>query len=213
MDVFECITNRRSIRSFKKDPVSDQMIGVMLYCATHAPSAGNTQEWHFIVVKDDDVKKELADAALKQSFIADAPVVIVVCIDKEKIKLRYAERGESLYSIQDTACATMNMLLAAEEMGLGTCWVGSFDEDALEHILELPNQLRAVAIIPVGYSDEEKKKPRRIDFENVTHVNKYGQKYRIAESVKTAGGKDVKFTPIGNYIEEVLRKRKEKKKE
>lgn len=211
MNVFECIFNRRSTRSFKSDPVDDKLIGVMLYSATHAPSAGNTQDWHFIVVKDETIKKRLAETALRQRFVAEAPVVIVVCIDKEKAILRYGKRGEALYSMQDTANATMIMMLAAHALGLSTCWIGAFDEDSVGHILELPNQLRPVVILPVGYSDETPQKPRRVPFEQITSVNTYGKKYDIAYAVQPGDkGKEYKFKQIGNYLEDMF---KEKLKE
>lgn len=207
MDAFDCIFNRRSTRSFTKEQVDDKLIGVMLCAATQAPSAGNTQEWMFIVVKDEAVKKKLADAALKQDFIARAPVVIVVCMDKEKISMRYGKRGEALYGVQDTAAATMNMMLAAEALGLKTCWIGSFDEDKVGHVLELPSEVRPMAIVPVGYSAETPIKPRRVAFENLTSVNTYNKKYDVAYAVQTQGGRELKFKPIGNYIEDALKKR------
>lgn len=207
MNVFDCIFNRRSTRSFTKDKVDDKLIGVMLHAATCAPSAGNTQEWMFVVVKDPDVKKALADAALKQDFIASAPVVIVVCMDKEKIAMHYGKRGETLYGVQDTAAATITMMLAAESLGLKTCWIGAFDEDRVGHVLELPNEVRPMAILPVGYSAETPIRPRRIDFENLTSVDTYNKKYNIAYAVQSQGGKELKFKPIGNYIEDLLKKK------
>jgi len=207
MNVFDCIFNRRSTRSFTKEHVDDKLIGVMLHAATHAPSAGNTQDWMFIVVKDQEIKDKLADAALKQDFMKRAPIIIVVCMDKEKVAMHYGKRGEALYGVQDTAAATMAMLLAAEALGLKTCWVGAFDEDRVGHVLELPNEVRPMAIVPVGYSTETPIKPGRIDFENLTFVNTYNKKYDIAYAVQTQGGKDLKFKPIGDYIEDVLKKK------
>jgi len=207
MNVFDCIFNRRSTRSFTNEPVDDKLIGVMLHAATHAPSAGNTQDWMFIVVKDKEIKEKLADAALKQDFIHSAPVVIVVCMDKEKIAMHYGKRGEALYGVQDTAAATMAMMLAAEALGLKTCWVGAFDEDRVGHVLELPNEVRPMTIMPVGYSTETPIKPRRIDFENLTFINTYNKKYEISYIVQSQGGKEIKFKPIGNYIEDTLKKR------
>lgn len=213
MEVFECILNRRSTRSFKPDKIDDKLLGVMLYSATHAPSAGNTQEWNFIVVKDDETKKKIANAALNQTFIAESPVIIVVCIDKEKIKLRYGERGDTLYSLQDTANATTLLLLSAEALGLSTCWVGAFDEEKLDYILDLPKQVRPVAIIPVGYSDETALKPRRVPFEQLTWIDKYGKKYDIAYSVQPGDkGKEYKFKQIGNYLEDMFKQKMEERR-
>lgn len=211
MNIFECIFNRRSTRSFKSDPVDDKLIGVMLYSATHAPSTGNTQDWHFVVVKEEEIKKKLAEAALRQRFVAEAPVIIVVCIDKENAIMRYGKRGETFYSVQDTANATMILMLAAHALGLKTCWVGAFDEDRVGHIIELPNQLRPVAIVPVGYSGETPKKPRRIPFEQLTSVNTYGKKYDISYAVQPGDkGKEYKFKQIGNYLEDIFKEKLEK---
>lgn len=211
MNIFECIFNRRSVRSFKSDSVDDKLIGVMLYSATHAPSSGNTQDWRFIVVKDEKTKKKLAEASLRQRFIANAPVVIVVCIDKEKAIMRYGERGETLYSVQDTANATMIMMLAAHALGLSTCWIGAFDEDKVGHILELPNQLRPVVVMPIGYSDEIPKKPKRIPFEHSTSVDTFGKKYDIAYAVQPGDKlKEYKFKQIGDHLEEIFKEKLEK---
>lgn len=212
MNVFDCIFNRRSVRKFKSDKVDDRLIGVMLYAATHAPSAGNTQPWHFVVVKDETKRKRLADAAFKQSFIAEAPVCIVVAADLEKSSLRYDKRGERLYALQDTANATMLMLLAAHALGLGTCWIGAFDEDKVSHIVELPSNFRPVAIVPVGYPDEKPEKPERIPFENITSFNGYGKKFDIAYAVQPEPGKETRIKPIGNIIEDLIEKTKEKMK-
>lgn len=214
MNVFEAIFHRRSTRSFKKDKVDDKLIGVMLYSAVHAPSAGNTQEWKFIVVKDEETKKQLSKSALNQSFISQAPVVIVICIDQEKIKLRYGERGVTMYSLQDTANATMLMMIAAEALGLKTCWVGAFDEEKLDHILELPTQVRPVAMLAVGYSDEKPLKPRRIPFETLTYIDKYWEKYDISYAVAPGDKtKEYRFPQIGNYIEDAIEKQTNEIKE
>ncbi len=204
--------NRRSIREFKKDPVDDKLIGVMLSMATQAPSAGNVQDWEFIVVKDEDVKKKLADAALKQRFIAKAPVVIVVCSDLKRISLKYAERGERMYALQDTSFAIMNMLLSAHALGLGACVVASFDEEEVRRILIMPETSRPVAIIPVGYPNEEPLKPDKIPFGNLTSVNEYGKKYDIAYTTQIGPGQEVKIKPIGNMLEDVIEKHKKKGK-
>jgi nitroreductase len=127
-------------------------------------------------------------------FIKEAPVVIVVCSDLDRIKLRYGERGEKLYSIQDTAASIMIILLAAQALGLGTCWVGAFDEERIKEILELPRNLRPLAIIPVGYPKERIEKSERIPFENLTWLNKYGKKYRV------------EFKNFKKFLEEELKK-------
>ena len=212
MNVFDAIVGRKSIRKFDKRPVDDKLIGVILYMATQAPSAGNVQEWRFIVVKNEEKKKKLCEAALDQRQIIEAPVNIVVCADLKSISLRYEKRGETLYAIQDTAAAIENMLLAAYALGLGSCWVGAFDEDKVNSILELPTYLRPVAIIPIGYPREDPKKPARIDFDNLTYFEKWGEKYDISFMLQPGLKRYPK--PIGNLIEEKIKKlKKEKVKE
>lgn len=206
MNVFDVIFNRRSVRKFRPDDVDDKLVGVMLASAVQAPSAGNAQEWHFVVVKDEEKRKLLSQAAFEQSFIAEAPVVIVVCMNLEKISMRFGKRGELFYGIQDTANATMVMMLVAEALGLSTCWVGAFDEDKVGHVAELPERFRAVAIVPVGYAAEDPEKPRRIDFEKLTSFNAYGDKFDIAYGVQPEPGREIRFTPLGNTIEDKLSK-------
>ncbi|RLE29702.1 nitroreductase family protein [Candidatus Acetothermia bacterium] len=163
MQVSEAIRKRRSIRRFDQGgEVSPETVEALLTAAIMAPSAGNAQPWKFVVVRSSGLKAELARAALGQAFIAQAPVVIVVCADLARARRAYGERGESLYCLQDTAAAIQNLHLAAVELGLGTCWVGAFDEREVARLLGLPGSLRPVALIPVGYPAERPPaRPRR----------------------------------------------------
>ncbi|NIP67456.1 nitroreductase family protein, partial [Candidatus Bathyarchaeota archaeon] len=102
-------------------------------------------------------KRSLSQAALNQTFIEEAPVVIVVCVDKDRSGWRYGRRGTDLYCLQDTAAATQNLLLAAHALGFGACWVGAFREEKVKEILKTPDRVRPVAIVPVGHPAE---KPR-----------------------------------------------------
>ncbi|WP_309492096.1 nitroreductase family protein [Candidatus Hecatella orcuttiae] len=150
MEVLEAIRTRRSIRSYKKEEVKDEDLNRLLEAGRWAPSAGNVQPWEFIVVKRGEAKAKLAQAALNQRFIAEAPVVIVVCADLQRASWAYGERGETLYCLQDTAAAVQNMLLAAHALGLGTCWVGAFHEEAVRRSLDIPPRVRPVALLPIG---------------------------------------------------------------
>ena len=152
MDFWEAVRGRVSVRTYQPDrPVPDHLIGQLLAAAIRAPSAGNRQPWHFVVVRDGETRSELALAAYGQSFVAQAPVVIVVCADPDRSRARYGARGREFYCLQDTAAATENLLLAAVALGLGACWVGAFDERAATAALKLRRHLRPVALIPVGY--------------------------------------------------------------
>jgi hypothetical protein len=103
-------------------------------------------------------------------------------------------------------------MLAAEALGLSTCWVGAFDEEKVDYILDLPNQVRPAAIVPVGYSDEVPLKPRRTPFEQRTWIDKYGKKYDIAYSVQPGDkGKEYRFKQIGNYLEDLFKQKIEER--
>lgn len=173
MDLFEAIYGRRSIRAFKPDPVREEDLKKILETATAAPSAGNRQPWEFIVVKDTEKKSELARAALGQSFIEEAPVVVVVCANLERSSRVYGRRGEELYAIQDTAAAIQNMLLAAFALGYGTCWVGAFDEHEVSKILRIPSGVRPVAIIPIGKPAEKPSRTSRLPLDRIVHRETY----------------------------------------
>lgn len=159
-DLFEAIRERRSERHFKSDPVPDDVVKFIVECGLKAPSAGNIQPWRFLIVKRPELRADLAKAALGQKFVEDAPVVIAVLADPGRSAGTYGDRGYGLYSIQDTAAAVQNMLLAVVAFGLGACWVGAFDEQAVSKALGLPGHLRPVAMIPIGYP-KERPKPRR----------------------------------------------------
>ncbi|MFN3346299.1 MAG: nitroreductase family protein [Candidatus Bipolaricaulaceae bacterium] len=162
MDVFEAIRTRRSVRQYLSDPIPEEVVQELIAAAVLAPSAGNAQPWRFIVVRDQKLREGLANAAYGQTFLAEAPVVIVVCADLERARRAYRERGETLYCLQDTAAAIQNLLLAATARGYGTCWVGAFDEGKVAELLGLPRNLRPVAMVPVGKPAEAPRpRPRR----------------------------------------------------
>jgi nitroreductase len=164
VDVFEAIEKRRSVRSFEPNrDVPEELVEEILRCGCQAPSAGNVQPWRFIVVRDGGLKQALAAAAQGQDFVARAPVVIVVCADLASHSLSYGQRGVELYSIQDTAAAIENMLLAATALELGACWVGAFHEDEAAQALHLVKEMRPLALIPVGYAAGETQTPRKMD--------------------------------------------------
>lgn len=173
MEVFEAIKGRRSIRAFKESPIPDETVRQLIDAARWAPSAGNIQPWEFIIVKKPEVKHRLAEAALGQFFIEEAPVVIVVCADELRSSQGYGLRGRTLYCIQDTAAAVQNLHLAAYSMGLGTCWVGAFREEEVKRILRIPSGVRPVAIIPVGYPAEKPRYVGRRPLENIIHYESF----------------------------------------
>jgi nitroreductase len=153
---------RFSCRAFTTDPVPRAMVEELLDAARWAPSGGNLQPWRFVVVTAAGRRRELASAALGQSFIAQAPVVIAVCVVVEESGRVYGDRGRELYALQDTAAATENLLLAAAHAGLGACWVGAFDEGRVQRALDLDSGWRPVALVPIGHPAESPGRcPRR----------------------------------------------------
>jgi len=121
--------------------------------ALAAPSAGNLQSRFFYFVKDTDKKEAIKKASLNQECL-DAPLVVVVCGDVKCATCEYGQRGQDLYSIQDASASAENLLIAAVGLGLGGCWVGSFNEGIIIRILDIPKNLRPVALIPIGYPKE-----------------------------------------------------------
>jgi len=179
VDVFEAIKNRRSIRAFTNQPVSDKEVMKLIDAARWAPSAGNIQPWEFLVIHDPKIKRGLSAAALDQTFIEEAPVVVVVCANQLRSGRGYGSRGVNLYCLQDTAAATQNMLLAACALGLATCWVGAFQEEEARSVLNIPNGIRPVAIVPVGHPAEKPEAPDRRPLNEIVHHETYGRKHQI----------------------------------
>lgn len=180
MELLSVMEGRRSIRKYKKDrPVGDQEIGELLEAFRWAPSEGNLQPWLVIIVKDDGIINELSRAAYDQGWVSTAPVVFVICIDLKKTMNSFGERGMNLYSIQSTAAAIQNMLLMAHYKGLGACWVSAFEEDKAYRILDLPEWVRPVALITVGYPAENPKVPLRLDVTDFTFEDKFGTESRV----------------------------------
>jgi nitroreductase len=168
MEFSDVIKKRRSVRHFNnKLAVTNADINALLEVAVSAPSAGNIQPWRFVVVRSAEAREKLA-AALQQRWAAAAPVVIVVCVDPRPCSARYGDRGEMLYAIQDTAAAALNILHAAVDRGLASCWIGAFDERAVADAIGVNAPITPVAVLPIGHSAESAGKPARRPLEEVT---------------------------------------------
>jgi nitroreductase len=167
MELFEAIRSRRSIRSYTEKKVTDEELKRILEAATWAPSACNKQSWRFVIVRKPENIEKLYKAASystqDQTFVKKAKVVIVVCSDLNIYKtFPHKERALSLFSIQETAAATQNLLLAAHGLGLGACWVSLFSDEQVKKALSLPKGMRPVVIIPLGHTKSKTNpKPRR----------------------------------------------------
>lgn len=161
MDVREAIRRRRSVRSFTPEEITGPEAALLKEALVWAPSSGNLQKRAFCFVYRRDVKHALAVAALGQRFMASAPLVVVASADLT-IEDRYGPRGSGLYAIQDVAASVENLMLQATGLGLGSVWVGAFDEGEVARCLNLPDHLRPVALVPVGHPAREPKTPPRV---------------------------------------------------
>jgi nitroreductase len=171
MDFLKLAKSRKSIRNFTPDDVGNDQVTALLRAAQAAPSGGNCQPWHFYVIRDRSVMERIVAESCRQSWMLTAPLWIVVGADYTRSERSYGDRGKNLYCIQDTAAAIQNMLLCAKSMELGTCWCGAFDETSLAAILEMPVDMRPVALIPVGHpvADPVSRSRRPID-DIVTYI-------------------------------------------
>ncbi|MFH1399816.1 MAG: nitroreductase family protein [Candidatus Woesearchaeota archaeon] len=181
MDIFEAITTRRSVRKYLDTPIEWEKVSKILEAARLAPSAGNVQEWKFVVVTQPELIKKMAEAAVSQRWMETAPIIIVICAKMEKITRYFGLRGERLYSIQNCAIAATHMILAARSLGLDTCWVGAFEENMVQRALGIPDDVRPQVILTLGYADEKPNPTYRLPIENMVYINGYGGSKRIKD--------------------------------
>ena len=160
MELKEVLEKRRSIRKFKPTEIPDEKIREILQLAQLAPSAGNVQAYKIKVIKHEQDKQKLREASFssqgaKQDWIASVPAVLIICADMDESEKRFGERGKKLYAIQDATILTSYIQLVITSLGLASGWLGNFKEEDLKSLLNLPGNLRIVAIIPFGYPDGE----------------------------------------------------------
>jgi nitroreductase len=164
MNVFDAIRTRKSVRQYLDTPIEAEKLTAVLDAGRLAPSASNRQEWRFIIVRDPATRKQLADVANRQTFIGEAPAVIVACAETDGHIMRC---GQPCYPI-DVAIALDHVTLAAVASGLGTCWIGAFDETSVKDILGIPDHIRVVALMPIGYpSDPSMKAKHRLSYNTI----------------------------------------------
>jgi nitroreductase len=163
VDLFEGITKRRSIRKYVTLPVPEDKLQKVLEAAQKAPSAGNRQEYKFIIVRDEATRQRLVRAAADQGFLAEAGVVVVGC----------ATNIDRKWHAVDVAIAIDHMTLAAHALGLGTCWIGAFEEEAVKSILGIPEGVRAVMLMTLGLPAEEGRVRPRKSLEELVCYDKW----------------------------------------
>jgi nitroreductase len=158
--LMQVIRGRRSVRKYESTPLPSDAIDKMKTALIWAPSAGNLQSRRFFFVSRPATRALLARAAPDSEFIGNAPLIVVACADR-RIERDYLSRGLSLYAIQDVAAAIQNLLLMIHSLELGGCWVGAFNEAAVKAALGLPDFLRPVALVSVGFPAESPEPPPR----------------------------------------------------
>ena len=176
MTVEEAIKLRKSVRSYLPRPVEKEKILELFKAARLAPSASNRQEWRFVAVTRDETRRMLAQAALGQSFVYQAPCVIVCCADTD---FHVMTCGQACYPI-DVAIAIDHMTLRAVELGLGTCWVGAFNEGEVKQTINIPERIRVVELLTVGYTNDQTLKPKnRLPLDKISFFEEWGNRMQL----------------------------------
>ncbi len=183
MDFFEIVKSRRSVRSYEPRSIPDEVLVKILDAARLAPSAMNLQPWHFIVVRDLKKRSKIARGCKFGRFLAESPVVIVACGDR-KISPKW-------YTV-DTAIALEHLVLAATALGLGTCWIGDFNQAEIRELLRIPKRFEIVALMALGYPKEKMDltarllhliRPRK-KLEDIVSLEVYGEKFVVKKDRK-----------------------------
>jgi nitroreductase len=201
METFDCIRTRRSIRKYEKRELEFDKVTKILEAASKAPSAGNLQAYRFILVTDREKIDALPDMCSDQYWMIEAQAVIIVCEDIERIEAHYGLRGQRLYAIQDCAAAVQNILLAAHDLELGACWIGSFEEDFVADLFGVPTSARVQAIVTLGYPAQEPDPKTEETLDTMVYFNEYGQKVKNMNIVTKEYSKE-----ISKYMKKVDRK-------
>jgi len=169
MSLIDSIISRRSIRRYEKRDIPEEVLKQIFESGRQAPSAVNKQPIHFIVVKDDEKKKGFSStrhALWFNRFIADAPVVIVGCADVNSLLT-------GKWAIVDAAIAMQNMVIAAWALGVGSCWIGAFDEEKVMELLKIPDKWKVVALVTLGYPAEKPKRQNKKAIEEMFSFNTF----------------------------------------
>ena len=169
-DLMTAIRNRRSIRQMLDRPLAPEALERLLEAVRLAPSWANRQCWDLIAVTDAEKRTALAGAGGPPGAMRTAPLIVVACARPEAS----GNRGGLPYFMLDMGIALEHLVLAAQDLGLGTCWVGWFDEDAVRTLLGVPAEVRVVALIPVGYPAEEPGPRPRRSLEEIVSWNAWG---------------------------------------
>ena len=156
MDIYELISLRKSVRSYKDQQIPSEVLDRVLDAARLAPSANNAQEWRFVVVTDEENRRKLAGTTNGYTFIGEAPAIIVCCAETDQ---HVMSCGISAFTV-DVSIAIDHMTLAAVAEGLGTCWIGGFNAGKVKEILGIPDEIVVVELLSIGYPTDPGLKPK-----------------------------------------------------
>lgn len=169
MDVLTSIKGRRSIRKYSQVFIEEEKLEIIMEALRLAPSASNSQKWKFIFVTDKEKRKKLVEAAGGQKFIQEAPVTVVGIATEDEYVMMCGQKSSTI----NVSIAMAYMTLEAYELGLGTCWLGHFDEEKVKKTLNIPGSMRVVAISPLGYPDEDPDERPRKNADEVISFNDF----------------------------------------
>lgn len=164
ISIIDSILSRRSIRKYEKKEIPPEILSQILEAGRNAPSAANKQPIHFIILKDQETKKKLSTAFSR--FLKDAPVVIVGCAD---VKALLTGR----WAVVDTTISMQNMVITAWTLGVGSCWIGSFNEKKTKKTLMIPDNWKVVALLTLGYPKENPKQRKKKTIEKMFSTNRF----------------------------------------
>ena len=177
MDILDTLLSRRTVKDFLPKFISWENISRILDAGRHAPSSGNLQNWKFVLVYEPNQKQMLAECTYEQLEIVSAHTLIIVCGEPEKAERYYGAKGKQ-FTTQNCAAAVENMLLEAHSLGLGTRWIGAFDEAAVKVLLDVPEEATVEAIVAVGYAKDVPSKPSKYPLETLVYFGKWRRKMR-----------------------------------
>ncbi|MBD3183442.1 nitroreductase [Candidatus Poribacteria bacterium] len=169
MELMTAIKTRHSIRAYKDKPIEDEKLKAVLEAGRLAPSARNLQEWRYVIVKDRELRQKMVAAANGQKFVGQAPAIIVACAEGTDHVMPCDELS---YPI-DIAISVDHMTLAAAEQGLGTCWIGAFKQDEVKKLLGIPDNIKVVVLLPIGYPDASPPPRPRKDVKEIVCYDKW----------------------------------------
>ncbi len=164
MDFFEVVQQRQSVRKWQSRPVEPAKLNCILEAINRAPSAGNFQAFEVYRVSTAEKRKALADATWDQAYIASAPEMLVFCSHPAR-----CEYGGEIYPLEDTTIACTFAMLAVTAVGLGAVWIGAFDPKKIAEVMDLPPGPIPIAILPIGYADEQPERTSRRDLSEIIH--------------------------------------------